>query len=480
MTKRRGPKTDPCGTPLVTAVQSEGTPLTMTLCLLPANQFSKPTSASFLPTNRAISILVAFSKIIEKAAANRLLTYFIEKNFFSEFQFAYTPGLSTVDAIFNFVDDVYNEFDCGNNVIGVFLDLSKAFDSLNRDILFKKLEHYGVRGVELKWFKSYLSNRAHCVKNKNVRSDVLVSRYGVPQGSIIGPIMFIIFINDIVRCSNRLKFSIYADDTCIWTSNNDVLRNVEVMNNELVNVSKWVTSNCLTLNKNKCEFVLFKRRNKIETIEDIRICIDDVMLCRRSCTKYLGIFIDENLSWDVHINYVVRKVSKYIPILYNVRSNLSFESLKLLYNSLIYPSLLYANVVWGSACRNKLKSLKLVQKKIVRVMSFKGKYEHTGPLFYMNNMLTIDKINEYMSLIYVFKKLQINNPVFQRCIPMQYNTRLGNSLSLVVPNITSNHSRQSVRWVGSQCWNSLPQKIRECNTLNTFKLSLKLHLLEKD
>ena len=126
--------------------------------------------------------------------------------------------------------------------------------------------------------------------------------------------MFIIFINDIVRCSNRLKFSIYADDTCIWTSNNDVLRNVEVMNNELVNVSKWVTSNCLTLNKNKCEFVLFKRRNKIKTIEDIGICIDDVMLSRRSCTKYLGIFIDETLSWDVHINYVVRKVSKYIPI----------------------------------------------------------------------------------------------------------------------------------------------------------------------
>ena len=119
------------------------------------------------------------------------------------------------------------------------------------------------------------------------------------------------------------------------------------MNNELVNVSKWVTSNCLTLNKNKCEFVLFKRRNKIETIEDIGICIDDVMLSRRSCTKYLGIFIDENLSWDVHINYVVRKVSKYIPILYNVRSNLSFESLKLLYNSLIYTSLIYANVVLG-------------------------------------------------------------------------------------------------------------------------------------
>ena len=205
------------------------------------------------------------------------------------------------------------------------------------------------------------------------------------------------------------------------------------------------------------------------------------MLSRRSCTKYLGIFIDENLSWDVHINYVVRTVSKCIPILYNVRNNLSFESLKLLYNSLIYPSLIYANVVWGSACSNKLKSLRLVRKKIVRVLSFKGNYEHTGPLFYMNNMLTIDKINEYMSLIYVFKNCKLIVRYFKDTFQCNtYNTRLGNSLSLVVPNITSNHSRQSVRWVGSQCWNSLSQKNRECNTLNTFKLSLKLHLLEKD
>ena len=141
------------------------------------------------------------------------------------------------------------------------------------------------------------------------------------------------------------------------------------MNNELVNVNKWVTSNCLTLNKNKCEFFIFKRRNKSETIEDKGICIDYAMLSRRNCTKYLGIFIDENLSWVVHINYAVRNVSKCIPILYNVRSNLSFESLKLLYNnSLIYPSLIYANIVWGSACRNELKSLRLVQKKIVSVV----------------------------------------------------------------------------------------------------------------
>ena len=138
---------------------------------------------------------------------------------FAEFQFAYTPGLSSVDAIFNFIDDVYNESVCCDNVMRVFLDLSKAFDSLNRDIMFKKLSYVCVWGVELKWFKSYLSNRAHCVKYKNVRSDVLDSQYGVLQGSIIGPIIFIIFINNIIKCSNRLKFSIYADDTCIWTSN---------------------------------------------------------------------------------------------------------------------------------------------------------------------------------------------------------------------------------------------------------------------
>ena len=355
---------------------------------------------------RAISILSAFSKIIEKAATERLLEYFLDKNLLSEFQFGYKPNVSTVDALLSFVDDIYTAFDGGECAIGVFLDLSKAFDSLNRDILFRKLEYYGIRNTELLWFKSYFAERKQCVKYKNIKSNTLDTMYGVPQGSIVGPILYIIFMNDIIKCCNILKFSIYADDTCVWTKGKNVRDNARTMNDKLRKVNKWITRNGLSLNKKKCEYVFFKRKCKNVTIDELEICLDDVVLEKREYTKYLGVYVDENLSWDIHVSFVERKISKYIPIVYNIRNSLTSESLKLLYNCMIYPPLIYANIIWSSICKSKLNSLVLIQKKIVRMLAFKAKYDHTDPLFHQFNMLKIERINEYMSLIFVYKSLK--------------------------------------------------------------------------
>ena len=154
------------------------------------------------------------------------------------------------------------------------------------------------------------------------------------------------------------------------------------------------------------------------------------------------------------------------------------DSLKLLYNCLVYPSLIYGNAAWGSACKNNLKSLVTTQKKIIRVLNFKQKYEHTAPLFQNLNALTIENINKYISLIYLFKSLHSNsNFMFTRYVPGYYNTRLANSLSLVVPNIRLTHSRQSIKFLGSKLCNSLPLYLREFDNLNVFKVNLKKYLL---
>ena len=149
------------------------------------------------------------------------------------------------------------------------------------------------------------------------------------------------------------------------------------MNDELRKVNKWIARNGLTLNKNKCEYVFFKRKCKNITIDELEICLDDVVLEKRKYTKYLGVYVDENLSWDIHVSFVERKISKYIPIVYNIRNSLTSESLKLLYNCMIYPPLIYANIIWSSICKSKLNSLVLIQKKIVRMLAFNAKYDHT-------------------------------------------------------------------------------------------------------
>ena len=294
----------------------------------------------------------AFSKILEKIITVQLVQYFVVNNFFTECQFGYWQGVSTIDAELRIVNFIYDSFDERKIVIGVFLDLSKVFDTLNRSILFNKLEYYGVRDKELRWFKSYFRDRKQRVKYKGFQSDVLNNGIGVAQGSILGPVLYIIYMNDIVRCSNVVNFTLYTDDTCVCISDENLNRGIETMNKELIFINKWLHSNCLTLNTKKSLYIVFKRNTAITTTNN-KVCIDNEKLDKCSNTKYLGIYIDENLNWSAHINYVIRKTSKLVPILYQVRNNMSQNSLKLLYNSIIYPSFIYGNILWGSSSKTK-------------------------------------------------------------------------------------------------------------------------------
>ena len=249
---------------------------------------------------RAISILVAFSKILEKIVIVQLVEYFVANNLLSDCQFGYRSNVSTRDAMLSIVNSLYESFDEGHTTVSVFLDLSKAFDSLNRSILLKKLDYYGIQGKELDWFKSYFSERKQLVNCKGVRSEAMTTKFGVAQGSVAGPILFCIFVNDLVKCSNILKFVMYADDTCVYYSGADVNGNIGVMNRELMMVSNWMTSNGLTLNVNKCNYVLFRRKQRVfpELLDDIHI--GGRKLDRLSSTKYLRLIFDENLTWSAH------------------------------------------------------------------------------------------------------------------------------------------------------------------------------------
>ena len=182
---------------------------------------------------------------------HQIVNYFVSNNYLSDCQFAFRNRLSTADAVHKIVDFIYTAFYHGPSVVGAFLDLAKAFDNINRGILYKKLDYYGVKGTELKWFKSYFSERKQIVRYNNEMSESLRTSYGVAQGSLLGPILFIIYVNGLVNCSDSLNFSMYADDSCVFLTDTNLNENLNKMNTELGNISKWMKATCLTLNAEK-------------------------------------------------------------------------------------------------------------------------------------------------------------------------------------------------------------------------------------
>ena len=272
--------------------------------------------------------------------------------------------MSTEDAIQVLMNSIYDAFDRQNSMVRVFIDLAKAFDPVDRDYLFDKLEFCGIKNVELQWFIRYLSNRNQCVKFKGELSDVMATNFGIPQGGVLSAMLYIIYVNDIEFCSKNIKYVMYADDTCVFYENKNLNDNVELLNNELENVCDWMDANRLTVNSEKSNYIIFSRAQKMLHPLEHEIKLKECVLTRVNCTKYLGICIDEHLVWRHHVNSLTSKLSKYVPVIYKIRSQIDKNSLKLLYNSLIYSNLIYCNSVWGAAHANTLQPLFLVQKKL--------------------------------------------------------------------------------------------------------------------
>lgn len=425
---------------------------------------------------RPISVLPAFSKIIEKIVANKLYDHLESNRLLTDMQFGFRRVLSTVDAVQHLTDTLYDCFDEGDVAVGAFIDLTKAFDTLDRNKLLIKLERYGVKGRELNWFKSYFNDRHQYVRYGNVESQLKPINVGTPQGSIVGPLTFIIFINDIVRCSNMVKFVLFADDTSVVCKAKTAREAVMTMNNELCNVNKWFHANCLTINEHKSSFIIFHRwKNKInDNIPNLTINGGNIE--RVQYTKFLGVILDSNVTWAHHVTNLTRKLSKFIPILYKIRCNLDSKALKLVYNALIYPNLMYCNALWGSCSTIHLNSLIIFQKKIIRVISCKPDRFHTSPLFVELYLLNLSQINHFSCINRTFKSLQMGS-TWTTLYASPYVTRSSNAPTLTLPAIMTAHSRQSVRWRGIKFFNELPELLRNIKNFDTFKKNVKLFLI---
>ena len=437
----------------------------------------KSGNRSEIKNYRPISILPAFSKIFEKVINYRLISFFENNNLLIDNQHGFRSGRSTETAILQFATNVFQSLEEKQYLIGVFLDLSKAFDTLRHRILLKKLSHYGVRGIPLKLFESYLTNRSQSVYCNFTHSSFRSIVNGVPQGSILGPTLFLIYINDIVNVSSKFKYIIYADDTTLLMDDLNINNLHFNLIQELEKINNWTKINNLSLNTTKTNYIFFQNRSVHHNFPPVTI--EGNTVDRVQFTKFLGVFLDENMNWNKHIAFVVNKLSRMCGILYRVRNNLTFESLISIYYTLCYPHLTYCVAIWACTWQSFIKKVTIAQNKIFRCMFYMNRYQSTRNIFNTVNFLTFANIHKYFLYLSIFKYLtQYSGAQPFRLVHTPYNTR-GNDVNLICPQFRTTLFKHSILCAGPLIWNDLPTNIKTLFhnvNVTTFKKYVKTYL----
>ena len=314
----------------------------------------KKGDALILNNYRPISLLNSFSKILEKLMYTRTITFLMNANILSNFQFGFREKHTTTHAILHLVDKISSALEARMHTVGVFLDYSKAFDTVNHYILIDKLCHYGVRGIALDWFRSYLTNRKQFVSLNGIDSDMRDVTCGVPQGSLLGPLLFIVYINDFQLSAKMLSFILFADDSSVFFSHRNPQTLLQTVNSELTNATLWIQANKLSLNLKKTNYMLFS--NSLSILPG-NVMFNGVEIERVSTFKFLGLHIDEHLNWKYHISKLCKLLSRNTGVIYKLKSVFPLNILHMLYATLILPYLHYGVLAWGNSFKSQMDKI---------------------------------------------------------------------------------------------------------------------------
>ena len=436
---------------------------------------------------RPISLLSNISKIFERIMYTRLEDFLKASDILYKFQFGFRKQYSTNHALLSIVEKIRNSLDNNMYSCGIFIDLEKAFDTVNHQILLSKLYRYGIRGVTNSWFASYLSDRKQSVTLNGVMSSKEYITCGVPQGSILEPLLFLIYINDMHSAVQTSMLYHFADDTNLLYSNKSLKKLRTTLNKDLVLLYDWLCANRLSLNAGKSEFIVFRPSRKQINLR-ITLKLHHTTLYESSKIKYLGLILDNKLNWKAHITELSKKLGRAVGMLFKIKPYCTPSVLRSLYYSLFNSHLAYGLVVWGNANKSEIDKIKNLQKRAIYAISERLEDTSINRLLFDLNILNIDDLFKLQlsSLMWDYdhdripsslKDLFIRSDVIHK-----HSTRGATRGYLYHTKVnTTKYGIKSFKYQGMHIWNNLKELsiYRETRIKSKFLKIFKSYLISE-
>lgn len=436
---------------------------------------------SMVENYRPISILSNLSKPYEKIIHTRLLDFFDRNDLINKNQFGFQPRSNTTSAVVSLVNDIQTNIDRKRVCSVIFLDVSKAFDCVPHNLLLQKLFRYGIRGNAHCLIQSYLKNRKQIVQLDGHTSREGSIEYGVPQGSILGPLLFIIFVNDVFDLPLKGTLVMYADDSALVYSSENIEELFENMQHDLNLINNWFYNNGLTVNGTKSKYMIFSSTDRYNT-SNYNLHLGASQLERVQDHTYLGLVMQQNLKWNCHINSVHSKIVKFLGMLRRTSHMLSPKDRKNLYYAHVHSQITYMNIIWQNAPAYAINKIATTINKFMRIIfweQYNNPQTRTVDLYISNNMLNFEQIKYYEAVLLVYK---VKNNLIKNQLHLQssrdihrYDTRSADNLRIVTPR--TNYLRLGCMFSAIVNFNNLPEQISNLVPINRFKKALKAHIM---
>ena len=423
-----------------------------------------------LTNYRPISLLSNIGKIFEKMLHKRLYNFFDKFNCIHKRQFGFRKNHSTTHALIDFSETIRNALDNNKFVCGVFLDLQKAFDTVNHEILLTKLEFYGVRGIPLQWFKSYLKNRTQYVTINDIPSLTKPVRSGIPQGSILGPLLFLVYINELNSSIDNASTYHFADDTNLLVIEDSIEEMHAKTNEAIFSVVNWLRANKISLNTKKTKIIIFKTKYQ-NHLKKLGFNVDGEILPPSKTVKYLGVVFDENLSFKPHHTYLKTKLSRSIGMLAKIRHFVNFNTVNSIYHAIFSSHLRYACQIWGQTKNLTLNNLSSLQNKALKTIHFQNYLVGNVAILYkLSKTLKLMDDITFLNCVLVWDYLHgrlpqaFNNFFAQTSNKHSHFLRSSSCNNIFVEQFkTIKFGRNSIKYLCTFAWNNLPRRLKTEN-----------------